>query len=254
MSKGIVQVAVAPIRFEPSDKAEMTSQLLFGELVEITQKKEQWIKIKATYDNYEGWTDEKLIIPISEQQFNELSNSVQFVASPFDYAILDNIPFPLTIGAELRTKNSELLYSNKKFLFEGDRINPDFSIEKLLNLAFSYLNTPYLWGGKSTFGIDCSGFTQMCHKMCGIFLPRDAYQQAEVGEVLSFLEEAKPGDLAFFENNEGKIIHVGMVLKDLKIIHAHGKVRIDYLDHTGIFNTELKKYTHHLRFVRNVLK
>ncbi len=254
MSKGIVQVAVAPIRFEPSDKAEMTSQLLFGELIEVTQKKEQWIKIKASYDGYEGWTDEKLIIPISEEQSNELANSAEYVISPFDYAILEQVPLPLTIGAELRTKGTELIYHNKKFTFEGERCSSEFSIEKLLNIAFSYLNTPYLWGGKSTFGIDCSGFTQMCYKMCGVFIPRDAYQQAEVGEVLSFLEESKPGDLAFFENKEGKIIHVGIVLNDLRIIHAHGKVRIDYLDHTGIFNNELKKYTHHLRFVRNILK
>ena len=112
---------------------------------------------------------------------------------------------------------------------------------------------PYLWGGKSTFGIDCSGLTQQVYKLGGYELPRDAYQQAELGEVLSFVEEAEPGDLAFFDNADGKIIHVGIILGDYKIIHAHGKVRIDPFDSNGIFNTDSQKYSHKLRFIKKVI-
>jgi cell wall-associated NlpC family hydrolase len=115
------------------------------------------------------------------------------------------------------------------------------------------LNSPYLWGGKSPFGIDCSGFTQMVYKLCGIKILRDAKQQAQQGSALSFIEEAVPGDLAFFDNEEGKIIHVGIVLKNNKIIHASGCVRIDTLDHQGIYNASAKTYTHNLRVIKNIL-
>ena len=107
-------------------------------------------------------------------------------------------------------------------------------------------------GGKSFFGVDCSGFTQLVLKVHDIKYPRDAYQQGKVGEPLSFIEEAQP-DLAFFENSEGRIIHVGFMLENNQIIHAHGKVRIDTLDSSGIFNKELNKHTHKLRFIRNIL-
>ena len=116
-----------------------------------------------------------------------------------------------------------------------------------------YLNAPYLWGGKTPFGIDCSGFTQMVYKLNGFALPRDAYQQAEIGETLSFVEEAEPGDLAFFDDDEGNIIHVGMVLEQGTIIHASGKVRIDALDHQGIYNKELKNYSHKLRLIKKII-
>ncbi len=130
---------------------------------------------------------------------------------------------------------------------------PTFSRAALIENAYLYLHAPYLWGGKSPFGIDCSGFTQMVFKLNGKLLKRDAYQQAEEGETLSFLEEAEEGDLAFFDNEDGKIIHVGIVLRDFKIIHASGKVRIDSLDHEGIFNSETQKYSHRLRLIKRVI-
>ena len=132
-----------------------------------------------------------------------------------------------------------------------DKTTADFKSDIEATAKF-FQNIPYLWGGKSFFGVDCSGFTQLVYKVNNIKLPRDAYQQGEVGEVLSFVEESRPGDLAFFDNFEGRIIHVGIMLDEQKIIHASGKVRIDTLDSTGIFNKELNRHTHKLRFVRNV--
>ena len=116
-----------------------------------------------------------------------------------------------------------------------------------------YLNSPYLWGGRSPFGIDCSGFTQMVFKLNGIKLPRDAYEQAEIGKTLNFIEETQKGDLAFFDNEEGKIIHTGIIIDKNKIIHSSGKVRIDNLDHYGIFNAETGKYSHNLRLIKKVV-
>ena len=124
--------------------------------------------------------------------------------------------------------------------------------KKLIENALMYLNAPYLWGGRSPLGIDCSGFTQMVYRLQGINLPRDAYQQAEVGTTLSFIEESDPGDLAFFDNNEGKITHVGIILEENHIIHASGKVRIDRIDQQGIFNTEIGTHTHKLRLIKSI--
>ena len=116
-----------------------------------------------------------------------------------------------------------------------------------------YLNSPYLWGGKTPFGIDCSGMVQMVYRLNGYQIQRDASQQAMEGEALSFIEESEPGDLAFFDNEEGRIIHVGIIMEDNHIIHAHGKVRIDRLDHLGIYNVDTKRHTHKLRVIKKII-
>ena len=138
------------------------------------------------------------------------------------------------------------------YKFDGPTTTGFTTKEKLVGNALIYLNTPYLWGGRSPFGIDCSGFTQVVYRLQGISLPRDAYQQAEIGTTLSFIEESEPGDLAFFDNNEGKIIHVGIILENNHIIHASGKVRIDRIDQQGIFNKEKGQHTHKLRLIKSI--
>jgi hypothetical protein len=255
MSKSICQVSVAPIRKEPSDVSEMVTQLLFGELCEIIEVNKQWVKVKITFDEYEGWVDSKQLLMISDIEFSNFLQETSFISEPFSLLIFNNQPFPVTIGAEvhhLDKKNIFELAPNNQFVVDEHLIKGKQDKSQILELAFKYINSPYLWGGKTTYGIDCSGFVQMVYKIAGYKLPRDTYQQAEVGEVLSFIEEAEPGDLAFFENQEGKIIHVGFILSDQKILHAHGKVRIDNLDYTGIFNSDMNRYTHHLRMIRKV--
>ncbi len=255
MSKAICQVSVAPVRREPSDASEMVTQLLFGELCEITEVKNSWIKIKIVFDEYEGWIDSKQILIISDIEYTNFLQETSFISEPFSLLVSNNQPFPVTIGAEIHHLNEQKIFEltpNNQFLVEEGTIQEKQDKSQILELAFKYINTPYLWGGKTTYGIDCSGLTQMVYKIAGYKLPRDANQQAEVGEVLSFIEEAEPGDLAFFENQEGKIIHVGFILPDQKILHSSGKVRIDNLDYTGIFNSNLNKYTHQLRFIRKI--
>ena len=138
------------------------------------------------------------------------------------------------------------------YKFDGLSTQGYVDKNKLRQNALIILNAPYVWGGRSPLGIDCSGLTQIVYRLQGIDLPRDAYQQAKVGTTLSFIEESEVGDLAFFDDKEGKVIHVGIILEDNHIIHASGKVRIDRIDQQGIFNSEIGKHTHKLRLIKSI--
>lgn len=191
------------------------------------------------YDGYEGWMDTKQIKPVTDE---DLANrKVTVVTEDFSSVLTNDGRTLLSMGSEV------------EFQTVASRRSHDLR-ESVALTAKEFLNVPYLWGGKSFFAVDCSGFTQLVYKVHNIKLPRDTYQQAEVGEALTFVEESQLGDLAFFENPEGKIIHVGIMLDNQKIIHASGKVRIDTLDSTGIFNKELNKHTHKLRVIKSILK
>ncbi len=238
MDKGICIVTVAPVRAENSDKAEIVTQMLFGESADILEVNKNWTQIKMHYDGYEGWMDTKQIKTVSEEELAHRKTNV--ITEDFSSIIMKDGRTLLSMGSEV------------EFPVVSSRRSHEHR-ESIVLTAKEFINIPYLWGGKSFFGVDCSGFTQLVFKVNNVKLPRDAYQQAEVGEALTFVEEAKPGDLAFFENSEGKIIHVGIMLENQKIIHASGKVRIDSLDSTGIFNQELNKHTHKLRFLKSIL-
>ncbi|TDO73570.1 SH3 domain-containing protein [Flavobacterium chryseum] len=251
---GICNLAIVPVRSEPSDRSEIVTQLLFGEHIEILERQNQWSRIKIHFDEYEGWVDSKQYQVISEANFNQLSNEAIILnADLIDYITSsNNLLLPIPLGASLSfLNNSEINTSN--FDFEGTKTSGIKPKSALINTAFMYLNAPYLWGGKTPFGIDCSGFTQMVYKLNGYKIHRDASQQALEGEPLSFIEESEAGDLAFFDNEEGNIIHVGIIMDNNYIIHGSGKVRIDRLDHLGIYNAELNKHTHNLRVIKKII-
>lgn len=251
---GICNLAIIPLRIEPSDRSEQVSQVLFGEHFEIIEQLKQWFKVRLQYDNYEGWIDSKQCQIISESDFNEISNSAQILNHDLVEYITtkDNSLIPIPIGASVSFLNFEGINKNN-FEFEGLKVTGIKPKSELIKTAFMYLNAPYLWGGKTPFGIDCSGFTQMVYKLNGYKLLRDASQQSTQGEALSFIEESEPGDLAFFDNEEGRIIHVGIIMNDNYIIHASGKVRIDRLDHLGIYNAETNRHTHKLRVIKKII-
>ncbi|KQB39670.1 C40 family peptidase [Flavobacterium aquidurense] len=251
---GICNLAIVPVRSEPSDRSEIVTQLLFGEHIEILERQNQWARIKIQYDDYEGWVDSKQYQVISEAHYNQLSNDAIILnADLIDYiSAPENLLLPIPLGASLSfLNNNEINTAN--FEFEGTKTSGIKSKSALINTAFMYLNAPYLWGGKTPFGIDCSGFTQMVYKLNGYKIHRDASQQALEGEPLSFIEESEAGDLAFFDNDEGNIIHVGIIMDNNYIIHASGKVRIDRLDHLGIYNPEINKHTHKLRVIKKII-
>jgi cell wall-associated NlpC family hydrolase len=243
----------------PSEKSELTDQLLFGDYFRILERKKDWSFIKSEFDGYNGWiNNSNHIIALSEEEFNQGLESSKFVVNqPFLRVSRKNeqLPFHIPGGSLLSywDKNSSAFQNGKEiFSAESLSIKEDETRAGLIHYANQYLGAPYLWGGKSIFGIDCSGFTQIIFKMAGISLKRDSSEQVEQGSPVNFLAESKKGDLAFFDNDEGKITHVGIIMEDGKIIHASGRVRTDKLDHQGIYNEEEKRYTHKLRVIKNM--
>jgi hypothetical protein len=256
---GICNLSIIPCRKEPSDRSEMVTQLLFGDHFEILEVQGSWCRINIAYDDYECWVDKKQFLPIEQHSFNILNTGELFCVNDLIQVITDKKTaqlFPIVIGSTLPNfDDGECAVENSTFIYDSAFINGHLPFTKrgIIETGMMYLNSPYLWGGKSPFGIDCSGFTQMVYKLNGIKIKRDAYQQAEQGETLSFVEEAEAGDLAFFDNDEGKIVHVGIVMDNNKIIHASGKVRVDGFDHHGIFNNDKKDYSHRLRLLKRIV-
>jgi gamma-D-glutamyl-L-lysine dipeptidyl-peptidase len=249
----ICNLSIIPLRIEPNDRSEIVSQILFGEHFEIIEIQKQWTHVKLHYDDYEGWIDSKQYQLISEENYKRLSKEAIILnADLVEYITTPSALIPITIGASLSFLNHNDINSND-YEFEGLKVSGIKPKSELVATSYLYLNSPYLWGGKTPFGIDCSGFTQMVYKLNGYKLLRDASQQATQGDVLSFIEESEPGDLAFFDNEEGKIIHVGIILENNYIIHASGKVRVDRLDHLGIYNAEQNRHTHRLRVIKKVI-
>ncbi len=249
MLYGICNLSIVPLRIESSDASEMVSQVLYGDFFKILEKRKSWSKIRLAFDKYEGWIDNKQYAEISKEQYDALHAEKPILSTDLVEFVKDesNQLYPIPIGSCL---NGLTLLNHSH---DGNIVQDKFPKDHLITTAFSYLNTPYLWGGKTPFGIDCSGFTQMVYKLNGYKIFRDASQQATQGEALSFIEESDPGDLAFFDNNEGQIVHVGIIMKDNFIIHAHGKVRIDRLDHSGIYNIEKRTHTHKLRVIKKII-
>lgn len=247
MLYGICPLSVVPVRAEASDASEMVTQLLYGDHFEIIEIQTKWIKIRIAFDGYEGWLDKKQSFEIDEKDFNKLNSNNLYSTDLLSLmTTASDQLMPVCIGSSIEA--SKLLNHQ----FDGIS-NENFKKTDLVETAMLYLNSPYLWGGKSPFGIDCSGFSQMVYKISNIPLFRDASEQAKQGQALSFIEESEPGDLAFFDNEEGKIIHVGIMMKDNYIIHAHGQVRIDRIDHSGIFNTKTGRYSHNLRVIKKIV-
>jgi len=258
MNYGICPLSVVPVRSSASDKSEMVSQLLFGETVEFLQKKGNWVKIRCIWDNYIGWADVRQIKPLPLDDIKRYEKNFSYSLELMQAAMADGHYLPITIGATLPEFDGlNFRLNGSSFTFSGQAISPEedgATADMILKIARRYLFAPYLWGGRSPLGIDCSGFTQIVYKLTGIALPRDASDQVNTGEIVDFIEQAQPADLAFFENKKGAISHVGIIMSENQIIHASGQVRIDKIDHFGIFNETTRKYTHKLRVIKRHLE
>ena len=240
-----------PVRITQSDKAEMVTQLMFGEIVDILEEEENWMKICSFSDNYEGWVDKRSITKLTDKEVTRWMDGQSVIYS-------DHVTVIGPFGKQVVSKGGYMTYGTEEEFSIGNQTftllqKPTFFNEiDLIKVAKSYLNTPYLWGGKSISGIDCSGLTQMVFRFCGINIPRDASQQIENGNEIEF-EETEAGDLAFFQNKDGAITHVGIVMENNQIIHGGGRVRIDQLKKEGIYAEEYERFTHKFHSIRRML-
>ena len=232
---GICHLSIIPIRKDSTSKSELVSQLIYGELFKVLESNEKWFFIECIDDKYKGW--------INHSQFKEISDHDLKKVLKIKAKYLNNLT------AEIETENGTMS------IIIGSKISSCFilnhklktrtnSKNSIIENSFKFLNSPYLWGGRTPYGIDCSGFTQQVYKLNGFQLSRDANQQVLQGKEI-ILEDAKPGDLAFF--GEDGISHVGIIMHSNKIIHAFGSVRIDDLNQNGIINSISNKLTHKLK-------
>lgn len=261
MSFGIADLSLIPMRSEKSDRSEMISQILFGEMYQVLEMDEKWVYVRLIHDGNEGWIDRKMYVTVSDEYVVKYrSESPMLTTEVFNIITKDG-----DYGNKLIVAGSVLPFFDaitKKMMIGEDSYTlvskiKDVGIDSLRDLiidyALMYYNTPYLWGGRSPYGIDCSGLVQIVYRMAGIDLPRDAADQVNGGQDFSFVEEALPGDLAFFGDDTGVITHVGIIWEQNRIIHASGRVRVDKIDHQGIFNEELKRYTHNLKVIKRII-
>lgn len=258
MQYGVCGLSAIPMRKEPADASEMVNQVLFGECFQILEANKKWAYIALAHDGYEGWVDIKQLTPCTPAYFEYCRSQNAVLSSDLiDLVSTKNAAevFPVFLGSTLpffSAKDEECKIADHSYHYGGDVISGKQNRDEMLRQAYKYLHAPYLWGGRTPSGIDCSGLTQMVYRLCGVSIPRDSGDQAQMGETLSFIEESEPGDLAFFDNEEGRIIHVGILLQDNHILHAHGQVRIDLLDQSGIFNRARNTHTHKLRVIKKL--
>lgn len=255
---GFCNLTCVPVRAEASDRSEMVNQLLFGEIFEIIDAIKGWKLVRSSHDKYEGFIDEKQYLAISDTAYAKLLErpdmsrikNLDWVTGNDDNKIMV-MPGSLTGGFDAGKIDVSMI--GQQAADKSKTVSATATPETLVDAAKVFLGAPYLWGGRSITGIDCSGLVQNVFLMNGIALHRDSSYQAGQGETINMVPEAQPGDLAFFDNDEGEIIHVGIIIGNGQIIHASGCVRVDELDHHGIFNRQHKKYTHNLRLIKRLI-
>ena len=257
---GIITLPLVPLRANSNECSEMVSQLLFGECVEILEMQDKWLKVKNISDNYIGWADKKMIEPFSQEAFQILQINARSVkvcvplSQCWKKSSNEKILLPASAVLWLNEDN-QCIFGGEKYDYNSTEIFVQTSQlnKQIIHYACQFLNTPYLWGGKSVLGIDCSGLVQVVFGIIGMQLPRDASQQIEVGTPITSLQQAITGDLAFFANEEERVVHVGILMNNREIIHASGWVKTDRIEANGIIHSITNEYSHKLFAIRRIL-
>jgi hypothetical protein len=259
MSFALTHLSVVPLRSSPSDRSEQISQLLFGEIVEYLEwKGRSWAKVRCTWDNCIGWVQARQVSPITPLEYELFEQKFAYCLDLFQPILSGDYSMTVPIGSRLPDFDGmKFRFDNETYFYSGLAVFPENlapRVDRVIKIAKRYLCAPYQWGGRSPMGIDSTGFTQMVFKMVGVNLHRDAEQQVHQGHLIDFIEQALPGDLAFFENHLGNVNHAGILLPDNQVIHVAAQVQVDKIDHYGIFNEKTKGYTHRLRVIKRILE
>lgn len=256
MHHALCHLSVVSLRKSPSNRSEQVSQLLFGEVVEVKETKgRQWAKVICTWDHVIGWVLMEQIMPITEKEYYLFSENYSYCLDLFQPVYFDDYMVPVTLGARLPAFDGlKFELNGKTYRYTGLAVEKQkLGPSQLLKIAYKLMYAPHQWGGRSPLGIDAPGLVQLVYQMVGINLPRYSSEQVYEGTIVDFVEQAQPGDLAFFENSNGVISHSGIVLENGKILHCQEKVRIDHFDHFGIYNQETRRYTYKLRVIKRLI-
>ena len=240
MDYGIIDLNIVPVRKKNNAKSEMINQLFFGEIITIIKTKEKWSFISSNIDKYQGWIRNLHFKLIKKSDYKILSKSDSVFSKSEIIIKNDTSEITIPTGSLL----SSVKFLNYSYVDEGE-------YKSLLETIKSFINSPYLWGGKTKNGVDCSGLVQSIFKTLNIILPRDSKEQSNFG--VEIKEGYKLGDLAFFGENANKISHVGILVDNETVVHAYGKVRMDKINSRGIYNIEEERITHFLQKVNRIL-
>lgn len=258
MTFGIADSSIIPMRREKSGRSEMVSQLLFGEVYEVLEFEDKWLNIRLLHDGSSGWIDRKSYKEVGTEFVERYRASDQLIMSEVFNLVVKKGDWEnkmIVAGSVLPFYDAyakKLMIGEEEYVVRGflREVGIESLRELLIQYALMFYNAPYRWGGRTPNGVDSAALVQMVYRLAGMALPRYIEQQVAEGQTLSFLEEAQSGDLAFFGDNSGAITHVGILWEQGRIIHASGKVRVDKIDHHGIFNEEMKRYTHTLKVLK----